>query len=160
MEDAEETAWDEIRSRVARMDPFDFQDLVGALLEAMGYHLVWIAPPGPDGGMDLLAQSDPLGARGPRVKGQVKRKPNVKSGEEDLRSFLAVLGDQDVGVFVSLGGGSEPAYKLARAQEKRRITLISLRGVVDLWIDHYDRIPEDRRQLLPLKAIYFLVPRE
>jgi len=38
----------------------------------MGYHVAWVAPPGPDGGVDVIAQSDPLGINGPRIKVQVK----------------------------------------------------------------------------------------
>jgi len=31
---------------LAAMPPYDFRKLVGALRKAMGYHVVWIAPPG------------------------------------------------------------------------------------------------------------------
>ncbi len=61
-EDAEGDAWDQIESHVARMDPYAFQDLVAALLTAMGYHVAWKAPPGPDHGIDIVAYPDPLGA--------------------------------------------------------------------------------------------------
>lgn len=33
------------------MSPYDFQDLAAALLEAMGYRVLWVAPPGPDRGV-------------------------------------------------------------------------------------------------------------
>src|SRR5581483_1369220 len=36
--------------------------LVAALLRAMGYHVSWVAPPGPDRGVDIIARTDPLGA--------------------------------------------------------------------------------------------------
>ena len=39
----------------------------------MGYHVAWVAPPGKDRGIDILAWSDPLGTRPPRIKIQVKR---------------------------------------------------------------------------------------
>ena len=44
------------------MPPYQFQDLVAALLRAMGYHVAWVAPPGKDGGTDIVAYTDPLGA--------------------------------------------------------------------------------------------------
>lgn len=49
-EEAEDTAWTEIRSYVGQMPPYDFQHLVAALLRAMGYYVLWDAPVGPDGG--------------------------------------------------------------------------------------------------------------
>lgn len=65
LEEAEEAAWSEIESYLRKMQPYDFQDLVAALLRAMGYHVSWVAPPGADGGMDIVAFTDPLGAKGP-----------------------------------------------------------------------------------------------
>jgi len=64
LEQARDLAWEEIRAHLGSMPPYDFQQLVGALLRAMGYHVAWIAPPGADGGIDILAYSDPLGAWG------------------------------------------------------------------------------------------------
>jgi restriction system protein len=67
-EEAEEAAFSETIDYVDAMAPYDFQDLVAALLEAMGYHVLWVAPPGPDKGVD--GSSSPLaGSRatyGPR----------------------------------------------------------------------------------------------
>jgi restriction system protein len=56
-EEAEETAWEEIEQYVQAMNPYDLQKLVAALLRAMGYHESWIAPPGPDKGIDILAHN-------------------------------------------------------------------------------------------------------
>jgi len=61
VEEAEENAWLEIEQYVQAMNPYEFQKLVAALLRAMGYHVSWVAPPGPDRGIDILAHNDPLG---------------------------------------------------------------------------------------------------
>ena len=45
-EEAEESAWIDIERHLRSMAPYDFQNLVAALLRAMGYHVSWIAPPG------------------------------------------------------------------------------------------------------------------
>ncbi|MGH2742816.1 MAG: restriction endonuclease [Thermoleophilaceae bacterium] len=50
LEEAEEAARQAILAYLASINPYVFQDLVGKLLEAMGYHVVWIAPKGKDGG--------------------------------------------------------------------------------------------------------------
>jgi restriction system protein len=156
-EEAEESAWIDIERHLRSMAPYDFQNLVAALLRAMGYHVSWIAPPGRDGGIDILAHTDPLGINMPRIKVQVKRRTD-KVAVDGLRSFMAVLGDQDVGLFVSAGGFTREAENEARTQEKRKITLLGLEQFFDLWLEHYAKVEEADRQLLPLKPVYFLAP--
>ena len=100
-EEAEEAAWAQIRAHLAEMPPYEFQDLVAALLKAMGYHVLWVAPPGPDRGIDMIAHTDPLGTTSPRIKVQVKRTPESKISVQEIRSFMAVIGDQDVGIYMA-----------------------------------------------------------
>jgi hypothetical protein len=91
------------------------------------------------------------------IKVQVKRrKDNI--AVDELRSFMAVLGEDDVGLFVTTGGFTKDAKDEARLQEKRKITLIDRERLVELWIEYMDRIGEDVRRLLPLRPIYFLAP--
>jgi restriction system protein len=127
LEEAREDSWSEITAYLAAMNPYDLQHLVAALLKAMGYYVIWEAPPGPDQGIDVIAQADPLGAKGPRIK-----------------------------VYVSTGGFSKPADALGRQQERRTVTLIDVGQLFDLWVTHYERIGEPDRLLLPLKPVHFL----
>jgi restriction system protein len=157
-EEAEETAWTQIRSHLAEMPPYDFQDLVAVLLKAMGYHVLWVAPPGPDRGIDMIAHTDPLGTTSPRIKVQVKRTPESKISVHEIRSFMAVIGDQDVGIYIAAGGFTGDAEREARGQERRRLTLVDLNRLVELWIEHFSHIDDSDRQRLPLKPIYFLAP--
>lgn len=157
-EEATEAAFADIRAHVEAMSPYDFQDLVAALLEAMGYRVLWVAPPGPDRGVDILAGSDPLGVQEPRIKVQVKHRFASATDVSDLRAFTAVLGSRDVGIFVSAGGFTKAALDEARNQETRRLTLLDLEQFLDLWISHYDRIAEDKKLMLPLRPVYYLAP--
>ena len=127
-------------------------------MEGMGYYVVWRATSGPDGGIDLVAHNDPLGTTNPRIKVQVKRKHDPV-GAEMLRSFLGVLSQDDVGIFVSTGGFTNEAVRLAR-DEIRKISLLDLRALFDLWVEFYERIPEEQRSLLPLTRVHFLTPDE
>lgn len=156
-EEAEEQAWKEIATYLENIDPYDLQDLVASLLEAMGYHVNWVSPRGKDAGLDIVAYTDPLGTRPPRIKVQVKRRKDT-IGVEELRSFLALINEDDVGIFVTTGGFSKDATDLARHQERRRITLIDQQRLVDLWIEYQDKVALDKRDALPLKPIYFLAP--
>jgi restriction system protein len=158
-EEAEEQAWHEIEQYLRTMQPYDFQELVAALLRAMGYHVSWVAPPGKDGGIDILAWNDPLGTRPPRIKVQVKRQAQSVA-VDGLRSFMALLGDDDVGLFVSTGGFTKDAQEEARTQEKRKITLIDLETLFDLWVEHYKRLTDEARRWLPLRPLHFLAPEE
>lgn len=155
LEEAEESAWTEIEEFLGRMSPFDLQDLVAGLLRGMGYHVEWISPPGPDQGIDIIAHVDPLGVKGPRIKAQVKRRAD-KASAEDVRGFMALMGTSDVGLFVCTGGFTRTAKDEARRQESRRIMLVDLRKLLDLWIEHYARIPEAQRRHLPLRPVYYL----
>ena len=139
------------------MLPYEFQELVAALLRAMGYHIGWVAPPGKDGGIDIVAYNDPLGTRPPRIKVQVKRQES-KVSVDGLRSFMAVLGAEDVGIFVNAGGFTRDAEDEARGQQVRRVTLVDLDRLVKLWKEHYSKLDEAARRRLPLEPIYFLAP--
>lgn len=156
-EEAEEQAWAEISQYLRAMNPYDFQDLVADLLRAMGYHVTWVSPPGKDGGLDILAWPDALGTRPPRIKVQVKRQQQAVS-VDGLRSFMALLGDDDVGLFVCTGGFTKDAETEARTQEKRRVRLIGLEKLFDLWDEHYDKLTDQARRRLPLRSIRFLAP--
>jgi restriction system protein len=157
-EQAEETAWNEIEQYLRKMNPFEFQELVADLLRAMGYHIAWVAPPGKDGGIDILAWGDPLGTRPPRIKVQVKRQgDNVRV--DGLRSFMALLGDDDVGLFVTTSDFTRDAADEARTQEKRKVTLVNLERLYDLWVEHYPKLTDQARRRLPLQQLWFLAPQ-
>lgn len=157
-EEAEEQAWREISNYLEKINPYHLQDLTAALLEAMEYHVTWVSPPGKDGGVDLIAYTDPLGTKPPRIKVQVKRrKDNI--GVEEIRAFLALINRDDVGLYITTGGFSKDAHEFARNQETRKITLIDMQRLVELWIEYNDKIDSDDFSLLPLEPIYFLKPQ-
>jgi len=159
VEEAEELAWEQVRQYLQNMNAYEFQDLVADLLRAMNYHVAWIAPPGKDRGIDIIAYTDPLGASVPRIKVQVKHRDQSTS-VEGLRAFMSVLGTDHLGLFVASGGFTSDAKEEARTQERRKITLIDLENLFDLWVEHYPKLTQEARQRLPLKSIYFLAPAE
>ena len=55
-----------ISDKIAHMDPFDFEELVAAVLRALGYH-ARVTDPGPDRGVDIVAHPDALGLENPRI---------------------------------------------------------------------------------------------
>lgn len=155
LEEAEEEAWLAILHYIGSMPPYDFQELVGGLLRGMGYHVSHVAPPGRDQGTDITAHVDPLGIQGARIKVQVKRRTD-KVDVDGVRAFLAVLGSDDVGIFVCTGGFTSEAQREARSQDRRKLMLVDASRLFELWVQHYEKVPDEQRRLLPLKPIYYL----
>jgi Restriction endonuclease len=74
-------------------------------------------------------RENPLGTGVQGIKVQVKLRGG-KVNAEGLLAFMAVLGDQDVGIFVSTGGFTSEAESEARTQGRRKITLVDLEGLL------------------------------
>ena len=155
-EEAEEKAWEQVRSYLLELRPYEFQILAGDLLTAMGYHMAWSAPPGKERGfVNFILHSDPLGITGPRIKVHI-----LHSGQpvliEGLKAFLPVLGNGDAGIFISSGGFTSNVIEETQAQTSNRITLIDLGNFFDLWLEYYDQLTPAGRERFPLKPIHFL----
>jgi len=156
---AVEQARAEIDEHIGELGPYDFQKLVGELLMAMGYHVPFVAPPGQDGGIDIVAYSDPLGTSAPRIKVQVKHREQ-KATAKEIRELEGLLRKEgDIGLFVSSNGFTPDAMREIRASQKH-IETMDLDRLVSLWQQHYDEVPESGKQLLPLVKLYFLAPTE
>ncbi|MBI1212865.1 MAG: Mrr restriction system protein [Alphaproteobacteria bacterium] len=158
-EQAGEQAWNEVEQYLRNMNPMEFQHLVAGLLKAMGYHVSWVSPPGKDGGIDVIAHTDPLGTQQPRIKVQVKRVGH-RVDSDGLKLFVVMVNEADVGLYVSTGGFTRDAEDFARNQERRRVTLIDLERLLDLWVEHLPRMDDTTRRRMPLTPIYFLTPED
>lgn len=156
-EQAEEQAFSEIEHYISNLNPYTFQDLVAGLLEGMGYVINWVAPPGKDGGLDIIAFSDPLGTKAPRIKVQVKRQQD-KIRLDGIKAFVANVNEDDVGIFVSLGGFTKDAEEYCRFLERRKITLVDINKLMELWVEYYGKLSEESKRIMPISPIYFLTP--
>jgi restriction system protein len=144
------------REHIAKMNPYDFQDLVAALLRAMSYYTPFVSPKGKDGGIDIIAYQDPLGAKTPRIKVQVKHKPHETIAANDIRSLTGTLSkDGDVGLFVTSGRFSPDAEAHARTSHMH-VRLIDFEGFIKLWQDFYEKMDDTDKNRLPLERICFL----
>ena len=114
-EKASTDANSEIEEFVRRRGPYEFQDLVAALLRGMGYHTPFIAPKGRDGGVDIQAYRDPLGTIAPRIIVQVKQRPDTKVSVQEMPELSGLLRREgDIGLFVSTGGFTSEASSEAK----------------------------------------------
>lgn len=159
LEELEEQALTGIREYIRKKNPYEFQDLVAALLRAMDYHTPFVAPRGKDGGVDVLAYVDPLGAQTPRIKVQVKHYPDNPIGVKEIRSLVGILRDGDIGLFVTSGTFS-PSAKQEASTSKEYVKLIDGDEFITLWQKYYSKMTDEDKNRLPLKQIAFLGSNE
>lgn len=133
-----------------QLDGYDFEHFVAHILECMGYKARVSAKSG-DGGVDVIAHKDELGFEPPIIKVQCKKSIS-SNGEPEVNQLLGALGEGEYGLFVNLGSYSRPARLLER--NKAKLRLIDGDELVDLVLEHYDKLSLKYRALLPLKQIY------
>jgi restriction endonuclease len=80
----------------------------------MGYR-TRVSPPGPDGGIDILAHRDELGFEPSIIKVQVKSGES-SIGEPTVKELLGNLGDREYGLLVTLGAFTQLARSFAQQE--------------------------------------------
>jgi len=156
----EEQAISGIKDFINSKNPYEFQDFVAALLRAMNYHTPFISPKGRDGGLDIVAYQDPLGASTPRIKVQVKHRPEAAIRIDDIRSLVGLLNKEgDIGLFVTSGTFTSDAQRFAR-DSHIHVKLIDIDNLISLWQEFYYKLSDEEKILLPLHTIYFLGSNE
>jgi restriction system protein len=156
IEQLQEQAISGIKEHLTKKNPYEFQDLVAALLRAMGYHTPFVSPKGKDGGIDIIAYQDPLGIQKPRIKVQVKHYPQNPIAAEAIRSLKGLINNtEEVGLFVTSGRFSSEAERFAR-EANVHIKLIDGDELIDLWQQFYEQMNDEDKSLLPLHPVYFL----
>lgn len=161
LEQLQSGAQDAIMLHLKSKTPYEFQNIVAALLRAMGYYTPFIAKKGRDGGVDIIAYQDPLGAQIPKIKVQVKHydKDN-KIPVADIRGLAGLLHkENEIGLFVTSGYFSNEAERSAR-ESHVHIELIDFTKLIELWTQFYSKLTDEDKNMLPLQPIYFLGTNE
>lgn len=147
-------AFEIIKDRVNRLDWDEMQELVAALLRAMGYK-TRVSKAGPDRGVDIMASPDGFGFESPRIIVEVKHR-GQQTGAQLIRSFLGGRHKDDKGLYVSTSGFTKEArYEADRANIP--VMLMDVDALVKAILRHYEDMDMDGRSLLPLKKIYWPV---
>lgn len=149
LEEFEGKAKSMISDKIDSLDPWEIQEVIGGLLQAMNYN-VRVSPKGPDGGVDVIAFKDAFGFEKPIIKVQVKHRKST-AGSPEIQQLLGANPRVGNSLFVSTGGFSNQALAVAKQEGVKTIDLDEL---VDLIIQWYDKMPNETRALLPLKKIY------
>ncbi len=159
LDQIEQMAIDSIQKEIKSMNPYEFQDLVAALLRGMGYYTPYVSPRGKDGGIDIIVYRDPLGTVTPRIKVQVKHREQSATVHE-IRQLMGLLQkDGDIGIFISSGGFTPDAKTTARGAHVH-VELIDLDRFINLWQEFYPKLSDEDKALLQLLPFYFFAPNE
>lgn len=160
VEEIQQLAMEQIENFIHKLNPYEFQDLVAALLRAMGYHTPFVAPKGKDGGVDVVAYQDPLGVKSPRMKVQVKHREKTSASVDEIRQLMGLLqsGD-DIGIFVSSGGFTSDSKATVR-NSNAHVELIDLPRLISLWQEFYHELSDEDKNILPLVSIQVLEPQK
>lgn len=156
----EEQAISSIEDYIRALNPYEFQDLIAALLRGMGYFTPFVAPKGKDHGIDIIAYKDPLGIEKPIMKIQVKHRPDDAIQSQEIQKLKGALShEEEVGIFVTSGRFSQGALREARSS-KSHIETIDFSQFVGFWKQFYSKLSDEDKNLLPLYEISFLGKRE
>ncbi len=140
-----------IADTISQLDPYEFQDLVAGVLQAMGFR----APGGSRGrdrGVDIIAHPDALGFEKPRIKVQVKHRTGRAKGPE-MRSFIATLGQDENGLFVSTGDFTADA-KIEADKARVTVTLLNREQFIELMLEHYEDLDPAFQAQVPLRRVW------
>lgn len=156
----EQKALEGIQAYVNDKNPYEFQDLVASLLKAMGYYISFNAKRGKDGGIDIVAYSDPLGTKQPRIKVQVKHRPESAVSIDVVKQLVANLNKSgDVGLLVTSGRFTSDSERYSR-ESHVHIELINFEKFIQLWQEYYPKMSDEDKNRLPMYPIYFLGSNE
>ncbi|HUC36083.1 MAG TPA: restriction endonuclease, partial [Acidimicrobiales bacterium] len=139
-----------LKTLLTSVGTYEFEEFVAALLEAMGYRAE-VTQKSADGGVDVIASQDSLGLGPPLIKVQCKRTVGTIGSPEVHKLFGTLAGGQQ-GLFVTLGAYSAQAQQEARSKEGVR--LVGGTEIVALILEHYEKLDDRWRRLLPLRRVY------
>lgn len=155
--DIERIAKDQISKQLDRkFKGHGFARLIEEILKAQGY-TTQLSPPGPDGGLDILASSGPLGFEQPRICVQVKSTTS-QVDVKILRELQGVMKNVNAehGLLVSWSGFNRKM--LSDAKEKFFfIRLWTADDIIENIFKYYDKFSDEIKADLPLKRFWLLL---
>ena len=131
------------------MKGFPLEEFVVHLLVRMGYRARLTRKNEPS--VDIIAHKDALGLQPPIIKVQVKSSDSSIS-DKDVSALLGKLGSKEYGLFIALGGFTQPALSFATGKSDLR--LIDGEERVALIYEHYEQFDSRYKGLIPLKRVY------
>jgi restriction system protein len=160
MPDLSQLAHDQIVAHIqTRFSGHALSSLVDAVLRVDGW-VTKVSPPGPDGGVDILAGRGSLGLDAPRLCVQVKS----QNSPADVTIYRTLQGSMQTfkaeqGLLVCWGGFNKVVLSEAR-QGHFTVRLWDSRDLVEAIYRNYEHLPAEIQAELPLKRVWMLVVEE
>lgn len=128
-------------------------DLVAEIMRIEGY-TTKVSPPGPDGGVDILAAGGALGLGEDRICVQVKSGDGAANHDVVLRLIGSVSNSQaQTGLLVSIGGVNAVAQK-ELDNNFFKLRLWQMPDLLKALFRTYGELSDETRTKLPLKQIW------
>jgi restriction system protein len=156
--DIEQLAQDQLLNHVLeKFKGHRMARLVEAVLQAEGF-TTKLSPPGPDGGVDILAGRGTLGLEGPRLCVQVKSSETA-ADVTTLRTLQGSMSNfkAEQGLLVAWGGLNGPAERESR-HSYFSVRVWDSASLLDAVFRNYSTLASDVKAELPLKRMWALVP--
>ena len=158
--DLSQMAHDQIVAQIqSRFTGHAMAGLVDAVLQSDGWTTT-VSPPGPDGGVDILAGRGSLGLDSPRLCVQVKS----QNAPADVTVYRTLQGTMQIfnaeqGLLVCWGGFNKNVLQESK-QSHFMVRLWDSRDLVGAIYRNYERLPAEIQAELPLKQVWMLVTEE
>ncbi len=147
---------DRIRAHVAEnFKEHKLTQLVAEVLTVLGFQCE-VSPPGPDGGVDIIGGTGPLGLDAPTLIVEVKSEPSPIDVKvvRGLHSAM-VQHKADQALLVAWGGVTKPARK-EFGRDRTVFRVWDAEALLDKVFETYDRLPAATRSLIPLRQVWVL----
>ena len=147
---------DRIRAHVAgEFREHELTHLVAEILTVLGFRCE-VSPPGPDGGVDIIAGTGPLGLDAPTLIVEVKSEP-TPIGSRVLRGLHSAMTQHraDQALLVAWGGVTRPAETEFK-RDRTTMRIWDADALLDQLFLTYDRLPASTRARIPLQQVWVL----
>lgn len=154
--DVEGSSYDAIKEHIIKtFKGHGLSHLVAAILRAKGFE-VYVSPPGPDHGVDILAASGSLGFGSPKICVQVKstNDPISRTVLDQLVGTMQYVG-AEYGLLVSWGGFRSSIMSDTNAQFFK-VRYWTSADIINELFACYENLDDEIRQKIPLKMVWIL----
>lgn len=128
--------------------------LVAEILTVLGFRCE-VSPPGPDGGVDIIAGTGPWAGRADADRGGEVRADPI--GSRVLRGLHSAMTQHraDQALLVAWGGVTRPA-ELEFKRDRTTMRIWDADALLDQLFLTYDRLPASTRARIPLQQVWVL----
>jgi len=127
----------------------EFEEFIADLLKSLGYQ-ARVTQYSQDGGVDVIAHRDVLGIEPPLIKVQCKHQVRTV-GAPEVQQLSGTQRPGELAVFATLGSYSRDAIAIER--QRAGIRLLTGEDIVTLVLEHYSKLPERWRAVIPLTPV-------